>query len=339
MKFRNTNLNCQQKDNQLATAMRHTLGWHFMGELKSPIVRWSPLIRMIAWYDGYKMDKYISEVVEQRYAALRNDNNSSQASRSVLDLALEDYISSRKDKASKNLDPKFKKWLLVQLRLFFFVGHDSTSPTICYCYYMLSKNPSALKKLREEHDQVFGTDLSQLSTTLKEQPNLLNQLPYTVAVIKETLRLFPPASGFRAGMPEVYLEDDKGNKYPTSDTRIWVLHSALHRNPKFWPQPNNFLPERWLVGPEDPLYPLKGAWRPFEYGPRNCLGQNMAMLDFKITLVMTVREFEFRDAYEEWDQVNPSMRIKMFNGERAYQVGSGGAHPADGLPCFVSLRK
>ncbi|KUJ19325.1 putative cytochrome P450, partial [Mollisia scopiformis] len=280
---------------------------------------------------------------DQRYAEFRNHDISSHASRSVLDLALEDHVGERKDKTEKNIDPRFKKWLIIQLRLFFFVGHDSTSPTICYCYYMLSKNDAALEKIRQEHDigrgTVFGTELSQVSRALVEQPQLLNQLPYTIAVIKETLRLFPPASGFRAGNPGVYLEGDSGKRYPTADTRVWVLHSGLHRNPKYWKAPNTFLPERWLVGPEDPLYPMKGAWRAFEHGPRNCLGQAMAMLDLKITLVMTVRLFDFRDAYKEWDKLHPTTRVNKFRGERAYQVGSGGAHPADAFPCFVSLHR
>ena len=319
--------------------MRHTLDWHFLGELRNPIVRWSPLIRLISWYNGRKMDKYISTVLDQRYAEWRTGKVTSQSNRAAIDLALADYMSTHKDKAEETLDPKFKAWAIIQLRLLFFVAHDSTSATICYIFYMLSKHPSALQTLREEHEQVFGKDLSAISTLLREQPQLLNKLNYTTAVIKEILRLFPPASGFRIGRPDVHLQDDKGNTYPTEGTRLWVLHSTLHKNPKYWKEPNSFIPERWLVGPEDPLYPVRGAWRPFEYGPRNCLGQTLSMLDLKITIAMTVRTFEVKDAYEEWDKLNGTTRVRTFNGERAYQVGNGGAHPTDGFPCRVSLRE
>ena len=120
---------------------------------------------------------------------------------------------------------------------------------------------------------------------------------------------------------------------------IWILHSVLQRHPEYWKEPDAFIPDRWLVGPEDSLYPIKGAWRPFEFGPRNCVGQALVMLDVKTVLVMTIRHFDIHPAYEEWDQVHSKQGIKTANGERAYQISSGGAHPADGFPCKVSLRK
>jgi hypothetical protein len=63
------------------------------------------------------------------------------------------------------------------------------------------------------------------------------------------------------------------------------------------------------------------------------------MLDVKTVLVMTIREFDIHSAYEEWDQVHLKQGIKSVNGERAYQILSGGAHPADGFSCKVSLRE
>ena len=98
------------------------------------------------------------------------------------------------------------------------------------------------------------------------------------------------------------------------------------------------MPEQWLVGPEDPLYPPKSGWRPFEHGPRNCLGQTLVYLDAKTVLVMTAREFNIVDAYEEWDSLYPSKGIKHVNCERAYQISQAGAHPADGFPCRVRVR-
>jgi cytochrome P450 len=284
------------------------------------------------------MDQYISSILRQRFAQMKREESAAEPKRSAIDLALADYISGA-GKQHTTLNPDFEKWAITQLRLFFFVGHDSTSPTICYCFYLLSKNPDALGKLRDEHDTVFGKDLSRLPDLLREQPHLLNKLTYTNAVLKETLRLFPPAGGFRAGAPGVYLYDTKGNKYPTEGTMVWVLHPALQRNPQYWKDAKAFIPERWLVGPEDPLYPVKGAWRPFEFGKRDCLGQNLAMLDLRISIAMIVRQFDISDAYAEWDQLHPQKRPQMVDGERAYQIGNGGAHPADGFPCRVRLRQ
>lgn len=194
-----------------------------------------------------------------------------------------------------------------------------------------------MSKVRAEHDAVFG-DVKQTASKLREEPHLLNQIPYTTAVIKEALRLFPPASALRGGEPGKPLKDDQGRLYPTEGMNLWILHSALQRHPKYWPDPLVFRPERWLVTADDPLYPIKGGWRPFEQGPRDCLGQTLAMHDVKITLALTAREFEIRNAFAEWDKLHPTNKIKHINGERAYQTQSGGAHPADGYPCRISLR-
>ena len=70
----------------------------------------------------------------------------------------------------------------------------------------------------------------------------------------------------------------------------------MHRNPEFWPQPDTFLPERWLVAAGDTLAPAKGSWRPFEYGPRNCSGQELAIIEMKIVLVMALQAFDFEAA-------------------------------------------
>lgn len=85
------------------------------------------------------------------------------------------------------------------------------------------------------------------------------------------------------------------------------------------------------------MYPRKGAFRPFEFGPRNCIGQELAMLELKLVLVMTARGFEVKSVYDEWDNSNHTNGMKTLNGDRAYQILSGAAHPSNGLPCRISL--
>jgi cytochrome P450 len=194
-----------------------------------------------------------------------------------------------------------------------------------------------LAGVRAELDQVFGEGVGTAASLIKKHPDRINKLAYTTAVIKETLRLFPPASGMRGGLPGVFLRGKIGNKYLTKNINIWVAHGAIQRNSNYWPEPDAFLPERWLVEPDHSLYSPKGGWRPFEAGPRNCIGQTLAMSDVKITLAMTVREFDVCDQYEGWDRLYPSSGIKTVFGERAYQVPQGAAHPVHGFPCKVTM--
>lgn len=85
-----------------------------------------------------------------------------------------------------------------------------------------------------------------------------------------------------------------------------------------------FYPERHLVtDPADPYFVPRDAWRPFEKGPRMCLGQTLALIQLKIALVMTVRTFDFEIVYEE--------------GTFMYQVLDVTAKPSQGLPTRVRL--
>ena len=62
-------------------------------------------------------------------------------------------------------------------------------------------------------------------------------------------------------------------------------------------------------------------------------------MELKVVIALTVREFDVRDAYKEFDGLHPRKGLKEFEGERAYQIEQGGAHPADRFPCRISLRE
>lgn len=334
----NARLHSQRQYNQLAYAMRSQVRWHISAGEFNPFKRFNPIRPLVQWNNGRLMDNYISKELDERFAERRRSKGA--VTRSIIDIVIEDYMSenevaSRSDK----LDPAFKKWAIVQIRLFLFAGHDSTATSLCYSYHLLSQHPEALERIRAEHDEIFGTDLSTVAAQLLKQPQTINLLPYTNAVIKEAMRLWPAAAGIRTGTTETILRDDDGNEYPTEGTAILVLHNAVHRNPKYWKEPDAFKPERWLVGPKDPLYPVKGAWRPFEFGPRNCIGQTLVMQDMKTVLAMTLREFDICNAYAEWDVLHPGKGLKTVLGERAYPVFVSSVHPADGFPCRVTVRK
>lgn len=317
------------------------------GQEMNPLKRWSLIRRFQVWSWGRYLNSFIHAELEKRFAERMASKETHEQLdvkgrkvKSIVALALDNYIAEDTKKETATMDPDFKRYATAQLRVFLVAGHDTTSSAITYSLHLLHTHPSFLARVRSEHDCVFGTDIAAAATLLKDNPNLLNRLPLTLAAIKEALRLFPPAGGIRMGSPDITLTAEDGTQFPTAGCQVWIVHEALHRNPAYWKEPDSYLPDRWLVGPEDPLYPVKGAWRAFEHGPHNCIGQNLALTEIKTILVMTLREFDMSPAYEEWDRLHPSKGIKTFRGNRAYQVanGGGGQHPADRYPCRIQVR-
>lgn len=290
------------------------------------------------WSNGRQMDDYIGKELDQRYDEYRADPANTRT-KAVIDLVLQAYNPEDVKLKPEKLDPHFRLFAVRQIRLFLFVGHDSTSSTICYILHLLSQNPSALARLRTEHDKVLGKDISAAQQLLTSQPQLTKSLHYTLAVIKEALRLFTPAGCSRQGKSGVTVTDDQGNHCPTDDAVVVLVHPMIHRSSNYWRRVDEFLPERWLVEPGHELYPVKGAWRAFEYGPRNCIAQELVMTELSVVLAMIAREFDFQPAYDEWDHLHPRRGPKTYEGERAYQIEEGAAHPVDKYPCRVALRE
>ncbi|PYH90485.1 cytochrome P450 [Aspergillus ellipticus CBS 707.79] len=343
----------QNSDNPLATALGHITRWHSFWD---PRVRANPIRPLVQWYYGRVMNKCIRAELERRFSEMQQGGISgSKRAKSIIALALEAYLGDKNEKITNttNLDAHFAEYVTYQIRLFLFAGNDTTSSSIVYVYHLLSQHPDALTGVRQEHDQIFGNDPTVAAQRLRDQPALLNQCAYTMAVIKETLRLYPPAGTMRQGRDGLSLTDRHGNTYPLADDiSITILHQPIQQNQRIWPRAKEFLPERWLVEAGHELYPDPAAYRPFEQGPRNCIGQTLVYNEMRVVLVMTARQFDIRPAYDEWDAMKPKTEglvarfmglgagnpvRKTVDGDRAYQTEKAGTHPADGYPCRATL--
>jgi cytochrome P450 len=119
-------------------------------------------------------------------------------------------------------------------------------------------------------------------------------------------------------------------------------------NPTIWgPDVHSFHPERWLTDSSQTNPADREAFMAFAKGPRNCIGQELAMLELKMVLAMTIRQFDFEEAFSEVEKLKndgsgyPSdlSGVQEQFGEKAYQIQLGTAKPREGMPCRLSLVK
>jgi cytochrome P450 len=163
----------------------------------------------------------------------------------------------------------------------FVAGHETTALTLSWTWYLLSENRAAEGRLHEELGRVLGGKPAELGD--------LEKLPYLHAVILESLRLFPPA--FMLARTSVEKMNIGGYEIPAGTTLLasqWVMH----RDVRFFEQPERFLPERWVDGLEQRL--PAGAYFPFGDGPRRCIGQGFAMLETALVIAAIAQRFRFR---------------------------------------------
>lgn len=226
----------------------------------------------------------------------------SASQRTVLDLALKEI-----ELESPGAEPsgQFIEDVVGLTKQFLFAGHDTTAINISFAYHFLHKNPGALARLRHEHDSVFGADPTQAGEVLRQSPHLLSSLPFTTAVVKETLRLCPVAASIRKGHPGYTVRGNDGVEYPMDGFIVTTGVACMHYSSQMFARATDFLPERWAAPAGDPLHVKdenKYAWRPFELGPMSCIGMELAMMELKLALVLTVREVEVVTALEDWDK-------------------------------------
>ncbi|PKY16233.1 cytochrome P450 [Rhizophagus irregularis] len=176
--------------------------------------------------------------------------------------------------------------LQYQIMTFLIAGHETTSASTCWALYLLTKYPHEQDLLREELVKAFP-DKSKFNPTFDE----INSLEYLNCIIKETLRLHSPVPI----ISRTNVEDKVFGEYLIpKNTRIMLNVSALHKSPEIWgPTANDFDPKRWL-NPSITKNVTNLNYLPFHTGTRSCIGNKLALTEFKILLGMLIRNFVFQ---------------------------------------------
>lgn len=163
----------------------------------------------------------------------------------------------------------------------FLAGHETTALTLTWAFYLLSRHSKAEAKLHAELDRV----LDGKTPTFRD----LEKLQYTRAVVDETLRLYPPVHVFSRQA----INTDQVDRFTVPAGSFVVVSSyVLHRHTLYWPDPNSFIPERFL--PENAKNLVKYAYIPFGAGPRTCLGKHLGLLEAVLLLAMISQNFRLQ---------------------------------------------
>jgi cytochrome P450/NADPH-cytochrome P450 reductase len=189
-----------------------------------------------------------------------------------------------------------------QINTFLIAGHETTSGMLSCAIYALLKHPEVLKKAYEEVDRVLGPD-----TDARPTYQQVTQLTYITQILKEALRLWPPAPIYGVAP----LKDEViGGKYKLKkDTFIAILVLALHRDPSVWgPNPDAFNPENF--SPEAEAKRPVNAWKPFGNGQRACIGRGFAMHEAALAIGMILQRFRLIDHERYQMHLKETLTIK-----------------------------
>jgi cytochrome P450 len=172
-----------------------------------------------------------------------------------------------------------------QALVFLLAGHDTTSIALTFALHLLGRHPAARARLQEEVDAVLDG-----RTPGAED---VERLPYTTMVLKEAMRLFPPA--WATGRRTASGDEVGGFRVPPG-ADVVVSPWVTHRHPEFWEEPERFDPERFAPARDAARH--RHAYFPFGAGPRACIGQYFAMLEGVIALAVLLREYDVESLAE-----------------------------------------
>ncbi|MDB5081293.1 MAG: cytochrome [Chloroflexi bacterium] len=163
----------------------------------------------------------------------------------------------------------------------FLAGHETTALALMWTWYLLSQNPDAVAKLHAELDSV----LAGRTPTVADLPNL----PYTEKVFTEVMRLYPPAY---ATSRYAVTDQEVGGYIIPAGSRIIISQYVTHHDPRFFPDPEKFDPDRWT--PEFKATLPKFAYWPFGGGPRLCIGEPFAWMEGALLIATIAQRCDFR---------------------------------------------
>jgi len=241
--------------------MKHSSGARM---LLPPTTRYLPLPFLIR---ARRAVRQLDEVVYRMIRERRKSENDNGDLLSML-------MSATDEDGSRMTDRQLRD----EVMTFLLAGHETTALSLSWTWYLLSENPDVEDKLHQE-----------LSLALNGNPPSFDDLPrlcYTEAVIKESMRLYPPAWSLARTAAKDF---EIGGYLVPAGSNVVMSQWIMHRDPRFFPSPEQFDPGRWFEEPTQRL--PRFAYFPFGGGPRYCVGASFAMMEGTLLLAAIAQRF------------------------------------------------
>lgn len=167
-----------------------------------------------------------------------------------------------------------------EIMTLFFAAYEDVANALAWTWYLLAQNPDAESKLRSEIQNVLGERLPIAAD--------LRNLPYLSMLVDEVLRLYPTTWSL---LRDTISDDEIGGFHIPAKSMIFLDLHLTHRLPEYWEEPERFDPERF--SPERSAGRPRFAYFPFGGGPRQCIGNELALMEIKLILVRMIQLYRF----------------------------------------------
>ncbi len=249
---------------------------------------------------AYQLQEVVRKIIQQR---VKSTNLDEPMTYDVLTRLLVAHQSNGADHMSD-------QQLVDEINTIILAGHETTSQTLSWTWYLLARNPEAEKKLQTELKAVLQGRIPGLD----DIPKLI----YTKMVIKEAMRLYPPIPVISRTPIQA---DEVGGFSIAPGTVVSICPYVTHRNPQLWLNPENFDPERF--SPENEKTIQEFSYFPFSAGPRSCIGEHFAMTE--AILILSILSSKFRLTLRPGGEVKTNASITL--------------SPLGGLPMTIQARE
>lgn len=226
-------------------------------------------------------DAIINEIIEKRIQSGEKQND-------LLDMLLE-------TKYEDTGESMLMQQLIDEIKILFIAGHETTANALTFTLHLLGNHPNIQQRVFDETNKVQ----SQTENVVEQ----LQKMEYTNAVINESMRLYPPAWI----TDRENIEDDDLLEYNIKKgTLVGISFYEIHRNPKYWKNPETFDPERFLgeQKKESMTY-----FHPFGAGPRMCIGMGFALYEMSLGISHIVKNYQIV-SHQATIKVNPLITLK-----------------------------